>query len=280
MTKIIEATIKSHKFSNLGQASRIWTIAAIHGQLDRLTAIHKALFDKFRPGDRVVYTGNYLGGDGAQPLRTLDEILYFRRTLMAVPGVEDDDIVFLRGRQEELWSKILQLQFAPNACQVVEWIAQNAPEIDSILKGYGSSLDDLGRVAREGVMSLTRWSGVVKGNMRAQAGHEKFFTVLRRAAFTENSPSNDNTLLFVHAGLNPARGLTDQGDEFWWSTKNFNSMAPYAPFKSVVRGHDPDRGGIHIGESSVSLDGGCGRGGQLVCAHISGTGDILEIFAA
>lgn len=268
------------KFSNLGQPNRIWTVSAIHGQLGRLASIHKAIYEQFKPGDRLVYTGNYLGGQDAQPLETLNELLYFRRTLLALPGMEADDIVYLRGRQEELWSKVLQLQFASNASLVVEWMVQHSPEIHSILCAYGSSLEELRRVAREGVMSLTRWSAVIKGHMRAQPGHEKFFTVLRRAAFTTDPHSNDNNLLFVHAGLNPARQLADQGDEFWWATKNFNAMQPYSTFKSVVRGHDPDHGGIHIGQSSISLDGGCGHGGQLVCARLSGAGEVLEILAA
>lgn len=269
-----------NKFTNLGHPNQIWTVSAIYGELEKLTAIHKALYEKFRPGDRLVYTGNYLGGTNASPVKTLDELLYFRRTLMAVPGVDAEDIVYLRGRQEELWSKILQLQFAPNASEVVEWMVTHNPEIGSILSAYGSSLEELRRVSREGIISLTRWSNFLKAKIRALPGHEKFFTVLRRAAFTELRHSNDNNLLFVHAGVNPARQLADQGDEFWWATKNFNTMEPYAPFKSVVRGHDPDRGGIHIGKASISLDGGCGRGGKLVCAQLTGTGEVLEILAA
>ena len=268
-----------NKFSNLGQPNQIWAVSAIHGELDRLTAIHKAIFDKFRPGDRLVYTGNYFGGSNAAPAKTLDELLCFRRALLAKPGGDADDVVYLRGRQEELWSKVLLLQFAPNATEIVEWMVAHDSGIGSILEAYGSSLEDLRRVSREGIMSLTRWSNLLKARIRALPGHEKFFTVLRRAAFTELRHSNDN-LLFVHAGLNPARQLADQGDEFWWASKNFNGMAPYAPFKSVVRGHDPDHGGIHIGSSSISLDGGCGHGGKLVCAQLTNSGDVLEILAA
>jgi hypothetical protein len=270
-----------NKFSNLGQPNRIWTVSAIHGELERLVAIHKSVFDKFRPGDRLVYTGNYLGGPSARPKQTLDELLHFRRTLMALPGVENNDIVYLRGIQEELFGKLLQLQFAPNAGQVVGWMAERHPDIDVLLRAYGSSLPDATRVAREGIMSITRWTTFLKNAIRSEPGHEKFFTVLRLAAFTENKQSNDNNLLFVHAGIDTDKPLAAQGDQFWWASKGFNKIEePYAPFRAVIRGHDPEKGGIHIGRNVMSIDGGSGRGGKLVCAHLSPTGDVIELLAA
>ncbi len=269
-----------NKFSNLGHPRKIWTVSAIHGQLDRLVDIHKSLFAKFQPGHRLVYTGNYLAGENAAPLETLDELLYFRRTLMAQPGVEADDIVFLRGRQEEIFDKLLQLQFAHNAREVVDWIAQHCPEIDFVLAAYNSSLGEASRVAREGTMCVTRWTNFLRNQIKPHAGHEKFFTVLRRAAFTEHVSDNDN-LLFVHAGVDPQLPLLSQGDNFWWANKPFDGMqAPYAPFRSVVRGFDPEHKGVQVGPVSISLDGGCGYGGKLVCAQISNNGDILELLAA
>lgn len=269
-----------NKFSNLGHPNKIWTVSAIHGELDQLAAIHQAVYGRFQPGDRLIYTGNYFGGGRAAPLRVMDELLYFRRALMAKPGVDADDIVYLRGRQEELWHRLQHLQFTPNASRAVEWALAQHPETGCILKAYGSSAAEIMRVAREGIMSLTRWSSALKSRIRSHPGHEKFFTVLRRAAFTENRHSNDNNLLFVHAGLNPARALTEQGDDFWWSAANFNAIESYAPFRAVVRGHDPEHGGVRIGKAAISLDGGCGHGGKLVCAQLSDIGDVLEILAA
>ncbi len=269
------------KFSNLGHPNKIWVVSAIHGELERLVSVHQSLYDKFCPGDRLIYTGNYLGGAKAKPLQTLDEILHFRRTLMAKPGVMAEDIVYLRGQQEELFGKLLQIQFAPNAGQVIEWMAKRHPDIDSILQAYGASLTELSRISREGILNLTRWSMALKNRIRAEQGHEKFFTVLRLAAFTEHPHSNDNNLLFVHAGLDPDKPLAAQGDQFWWAFKGFNQLgAPYSPFRSVIRGHDPERQGIHVTPSFISLDGGCGHGGKLVCAQISNVGEIIEILAA
>jgi hypothetical protein len=113
--------------------------------------------------------------------------------------------------------------------------------------------------------------------VRRHPGHEKFFSVLRRAAFTEHTTSNDNNLLFVHAGLDPQLPLISQGDNFWWAFRQFSGIQEaYHPFKSVIRGFDPDHQGLKIGPVTVSLDGGS----QLLCAEMSGQGDVLEILAA
>lgn len=271
------------KFSNLGRPNRIWTVSAIGGQLDRLVEIHKVIFEKFAAGDRLVYTGNYLGGKDAEPLETMAELLHFRRTLLAREGVAEDDIVYLRGIQEELFDKLTQLPFAPDPRRIVAWIGKNCPEIDSVLRAYDTSIPEAERVAREGVMSLTRWTTFLKNRMRQHPGHEIFFSVLRRAAFTQNGGSNDDSLLFVHAGVNPDKPLAQQGDSFWWAGKDFNALPAPRPFRSVVRGFDPEHRGIHIGKTAISLDGGGqnGRwGGKLVCARLSPAGDVQELIAA
>lgn len=272
------------KFANLGHPNKIWVVSAIHGDVSQLTELHKNLYRKFKPGDRLIYTGNYFCGDGGHapgaPLATLAELLHFREALLALPGFVPDDIICLRGIQEELWGKLLQLSFAPDAGQVVEWIATRHPALDQLLAAYGTSLAELARISREGILNLTRWSAALKTRLRGNAGHEKFFTSLRLAAFTEHKSSNDNNLLFVHAGLDPSRPLAAQGDGFWWSARGFNHIeTPYRPFRTVIRGFDPEGQGIHIGPAVVSLDGGCGRGGKLVCAQLSNIGDIIEILS-
>ncbi len=261
-----------NKFSNLGQPRKIWVMAAIHGAQARLVTLHKTLFGKIAPGDRLLYTGNYLSGQEALPIETLDEILYFRRTLLALPDMQTEDFVYLRGIQEELWSKLLQLQLTPSPRQVIDWMVRRYPEMEAVLNGYGSSFDEAARVAREGVLSMTKWTSALKLSVRLHPGHEKFFSILHRAAFTENLTSNDNNLLFVHAGLDPQLPLVAQGDNFWWASKQFSQIQEtYHPFKSVIRGFDPDHQGLRIGPATVSLDGG----DQLLCAEMSGQGDVL-----
>ncbi|MDD9899528.1 MAG: hypothetical protein OXT65_00945 [Alphaproteobacteria bacterium] len=275
------------KFANMGQPNRLWTISTVNGQVENLVALHRAIFDKFQPGDRLVYTGNYLCGT-TRPQETLDEILYFRRTLLACPGMMPDDFIYLRGVQETLWSKILQLPFAPDPVEVVTWITHHHPEMNDMFNLYGSSLRDALRMAREGVMSLTRWTAFLKAQMRQMPGHNAFFTAQRRAAFTEDA-GNDNHaagnggILFVHAGINAKRPLHAQGESLWWpGTIDFNGLEkPYRPFRTVVRGFDPARKGVHIGPVTISLDNTEDTGNnRVLCAQISGNGHVLELLAA
>jgi serine/threonine protein phosphatase 1 len=50
------------RFAVLKRARRVWAIAAIHGEVERLVGLHRALADAFEVGDRIVYLGNYFGG--------------------------------------------------------------------------------------------------------------------------------------------------------------------------------------------------------------------------
>ena len=106
------------RFALLGCPRRLWMVSAIHADVARLTELHDEIYIRFRPGDRLIYAGNYIGV-GEQSAATIDEILTFRRALLAVPGMDADDIVFLRGAQEEMWEKLLQIQFAPNPARTL-----------------------------------------------------------------------------------------------------------------------------------------------------------------
>lgn len=264
------------KFTNLGQPSRIWVMSAIYGDLERLIKLHGALFERVRPGDKVVYTGNYLAGPNAQPVETIDEILYFRRTLLAEPGMEADDFVYLRGAQEDMLNKVMQMQLTLGPKPMMDHIAQRHPEMDVPLRAYGSSLVEATRVARENVLSITRWTADLRMKMRAKRGHEKFFSILRRAAFTENPGDESQNILLVNAGIDPRVPLLNQGDNFWLASKLFTQMTqPYRPFKSVVRGFDPEHQGVRITPIAVSLSDD-----KPLCAEMSPQGEVFNILAA
>lgn len=267
------------RYSHMGSPRRIWTISAINGQLAPLQAIHQTVFDKFTPGDRLVYLGNYMCGQNARPAQTIDEILTFRRALLSLPGMMTDDIIYLRGIQEQLWSKLLQVQFATGPTGVLEWMGKQG--IAPIVETYGSTLEEGLRSTREGVLSVTKWTMMLRDSLRAHAGHEQFFSSMRRAAFTEDKNGQDNNLLFVNAGIDPELSFVSQTDSFWWGHKKFDSMeTPYQPFRCVIRGYDPEHKGVAINGVTASLDGGCGYGGELVCAQIDQSGTVLELLAA
>ena len=74
---------------------------------DKLVALHAVLWERFQAGDRLVYLGNYMGL-GPDVIGTIDELISFRTATLCRAGMEPEDIVFLRGAQEEMWRKLLQ----------------------------------------------------------------------------------------------------------------------------------------------------------------------------
>ncbi|PPR23692.1 MAG: hypothetical protein CFH38_00976, partial [Alphaproteobacteria bacterium MarineAlpha10_Bin1] len=98
------AGVDRDKFAALRGARRVWAVGAIHGELDRLRALHEQLGERFLSGDRLVYLGNYMGR-GQAVLETIDALLLFRRQIIAAPGMHVCDVAYLRGQQEEMWHK-------------------------------------------------------------------------------------------------------------------------------------------------------------------------------
>ena len=254
------------RFAELAGAERVWAVGVIHAHADALRALHDSLASRFRRGDRLVYLGNYYGA-GPDAIATVDELLLFRREFLARPGVEPWDIVFLRGAQEEMWSKLLQIQFAPNPNDVLDWMLSQG--LGAVVEAYGSHGDAARGAFREGALAVTRWTSSLRGAVHAHPGHDELMDALRRGAYTAA-----DGLLFVHAGVDPARPLTDQGDTLWWGSGHFDDIAaPYDGFRKVIRGYDRMHRGVVDDTFTATVDGGCGHGGKLTagCFERSGT---------
>ena len=108
-------------------------------------------------------------------------------------------------------------------------------------------------------------------------------SALRRAAYT-SKPDETGTervpggVLIVASGIETSRPLGAQGDNFWWGGPGFARIdQPYVPFNRIVRGFDPGRNGVQVGDVTVTLDGGRGFGGPLVCGCLTPAGEILEL---
>ena len=106
------SSFKSQKFAVLRRASRVWAIASVHGEAARLKRLQAAIRERFRPGDRLVYLGNVMGR-GPAVHEAIDALLSFRTAVLAQPGIFACDTAILRGRQEEMWQKLLQLLQKP-----------------------------------------------------------------------------------------------------------------------------------------------------------------------
>ena len=259
------------------RARRVWAVAAIHGEADRLAALHDRLERVWQPGDRLVYLGNYLGR-GPAIRRTIDELLGFRLAVMAQPGGFACDVAFLRGSQEEMWQKLLQLQFAVSPKDVLQWMLDQG--VGATLEAYGGDAQQGFAACREGPRAITRWTSALRAALNAIPGHSQFLSALRRAAVTD-AAGDEGALLFVHAGIDPTRPLDAQGDAFWWGGNRLLELTePYAGFRRVVRGFDRKHGGLVEATHVTSLDAGCGFGGELLAACFAADGTVSETQSA
>jgi len=255
-------------FAELTAVRRLWVVGAIHGEGDRLQRLHRSIAERFALGDRFVYLGNYLG-HGTAIVETLDELVRFRRA-MFLPGMEAGDFVYLRGAQEEMWRKLLQLQFATGPSEVFEWMINHG--VEATLRAYGSSVDEARKLLREGALTITRWTTRLREAMQSHPGHDDLLNSLHRAAYVEG-----HRIVFVHAGLDPDRPLTEQGDTFWWGSGYFEAIAaPYFGAARVVRGYDRNHRGVVATPYTLTVDGGAGFGGTLAAVCLTPDGKVLD----
>lgn len=255
--------------ARLRGARRIWAVAAIHGAARQLSQLHDRIGERFEDGDRLVYLGNYTG-HGAAVTATIDELLDFRRRVLGRRGGFACDIVFLRGAQEEMLQKLLQLQFAPNPGEVLSWMLKAG--VEPTIRAYGGDLRQGMAATRDGSQTIARWTSALRSAINAAPGHTKLLSSLRHAALT-----HEGGVLFVHAAVDPSQRLEVQGDAFWWGGGDILKLAePFDGFRRVVRGFDHRKRGLVECQFAVSLDGGAGRGGPLLGVCLAPDGRVLD----
>lgn len=264
------ANEKSGPIARFATPCRVWAIGAIRGEAAKLRALHDQIAPELRQGDKLVYLGNVIGrGDAVR--ETVDEVLRFRREFLSIAGNCIGDYAILRGRQEEMLHKLLELQFAVNPRDVLRWMVDQGA--GATIAAYGGSAHDGEIACAQGAVAVTRWTQGLRAGLNAAPGHREFLSSLKHAAYTA-----DGALVFVHAGLDPERPLDAQGDGLWWNTAGFEGMTEaFFGTERVVRGLDPEhRGAVETG-FTLSLDGGCGFGGTLIGAAISPNKNEIEV---
>ncbi len=264
---------RNERFAVLRKANRVWAVSSIHGADEKLGRLHEALAERWQAGDRLVYLGNWLGR-GPGIAAAIDEMLRMRREIIALPGFFAADVVFLRGMQEEMLQKCLQLHFAVNPGEVFSWMLDQG--LAATLEAYGADIRAGLVAAREGATALARWTGLVRRGLDAKPGHRELTLAMRRAATDEIGKR-----LFVSAGLDFDRPLEAQGDALWWGGRGFDKRdTPFEAYARIVRGYAPTHPGSAAGPFTLTLDGGCGFGGPLLAASIGRDGEILETIEA
>ena len=126
--------------ANLGNTQRVWVVPAISGRVEQLAEMHNTLWQIFEPGDSLVYSGNYLGNPRQNALGAdaIQDIRMFTRALVTEGRADRNQIVMLRGINEELIQKALQIQFANKPEDVLIWMGQKG--LGPLLEHYGTSL--------------------------------------------------------------------------------------------------------------------------------------------
>jgi serine/threonine protein phosphatase 1 len=201
--------------ARLSDGGRIWALGAAMGDDKALEALGRTLLARWQRPDKLVVLGNMLGASG-DSARTLDLMLRLRRRVMAVNVA--CDALFLRGAQEEMWHKLLALQFAMTPLDVLDWML--ARGLAATIAAYGGDIGEGRTACRLGPSAIARWTTGLRKLQAMRPGHADLLNALLRAAI-----SPDGRLLLSAAGVDASRPVDDQADAFWWNRQNDRALA-------------------------------------------------------
>ncbi len=253
----------------LRRGHRIWAIGAVRGEFSKLSQLHDDLSKAILPNDRLIYLGNLIGA-GSPENNAVDEALNFRSWIIGRKWGFASDVIFLRGAQEEMLQKLFELQFALDPRAVLDWMIER--DIAGLLGIYGMSSEDLRSAVRQNSAAITRWTSELRHRFN-NSGHQPWLSSLQHAAY-----SWERKILFVSRGIDPSKPVEDQSDTFWWGTgSRFEEIEHgIGEICRVIRGEDPKCMGLIERGSTISIDGGCGKGGHLLAICLGKDGTLLE----
>ena len=264
----------TNKFLELQKTNKVWAIGSLHSSLESFYSIKKYILSNFEIGDKLIFLGNVIGFQNKSK-EIITEVLKLRFKLMAKYKLTNKDIVFLRGAQEEMFSKLLQLHIAPNPTEILNWIFSHG--VDQTIISYGFNPDEFRKIALQGTIKINKLTTKLNYEIASNPGHKEFFSNLKHAAYTETKD-----VLFVNRGVDLSRPLSAQNDCFWWGYQNFSQInKPYLSFKRIVRGYQSNHyNDIENSKTSVlctlfkqPLDNK-----KILAGIFSKNGDIIELF--
>ncbi len=221
---------KKTNFIEIAKSKKIWAIGSIHSRDIAFESIKKYLLKKFEKNDVLIFLGNIIGL-GKESKKTLSSVLDLRNNLMSKFYLDPEKIIFLRGAQEEMFLKLLQLQTAPNPNDIVKWMFEHG--VDATIKSYGFNREELLQISTQGTLPISKWTSRLNSSILSQPGHNQYFINLKHAAYT-----NTKKILFLNRGVDISRPLSAQSDCFWWGYQNFSNLNnPYNTFIRIVRGY-------------------------------------------
>tara|TARA_A100000164_G_C21871875_1_gene755576 strand:- start:654 stop:1466 length:813 start_codon:yes stop_codon:yes gene_type:complete len=264
----------SSNFIELKKSGKIWAIGSIHSNLKSFNSIKKFIFNNFELSDRLIFLGNIIGlGDNSK--ETLTSVIDLRFNLMSKFKLKPDSIIFLRGAQEEMFTKLLQLQLAPNPAEIIDWMFDHG--VNKTIESYGFSENEVRGIASSGTINISKMTSNLNKVLQKNPGHTEYFLNLKHAAY-----SSTKKILFVNRGVDITRPLSAQNDCFWWGYQNFSIIEkPYKTFLRIVRGYESE----HLNQLEMSKNNViCTLFKQplsnksILCGIFSENGEILDLF--
>ena len=224
----------ANKFLELKNPNKIWAIGSLHSSFDSFYSIKKYILSNFESGDKLIFLGNIIGFRNKSK-EIITEVLKLRFKLMAKYKLKNKDIIFLRGAQEEMLSKLLQLHIAPNPTEILDWVFSHG--VDQTIISYGFNPDEFRKIASQGTIQINKLTTKLNHVISSNPGHKEFFSNLKHAAFSDSME-----VLFVNRGVDLSRPLSAQNDCFWWGYQNFSLInKPYNTFRRIVRGYQSNQ---------------------------------------
>ena len=261
-------------FVEFKNCSKIWAVGSVHSNFNAFSSIKKFILNNFESEDKLIFLGNIIGL-GNNSKETLTSVIDLRFKLMSKFKLKPESIVFLRGAQEEMFSKLLQLQLAPNPTEIIEWMFDHG--VNETIKSYGFSENEVKSIASSGTMNISKWTTSLNKTLQNNLGHIQYFLNLKHAAY-----SHTKKILFVNRGVDITRPLSAQNDCFWWGFQNFSSInRPYKTFLRIVRGYESE----HLNHQKNSKNNiVCTLFKQplsnksVLCGLFAENGEILDLF--
>ena len=261
-------------FVELSKTGKIWAIGSIHSNLEAFYSIKEHIIKNFKSDDKLVILGNVIGL-GEYSKETLTSLLDLRFNLMSKFKLDPQSIIFLRGAQEEMFSKLLQLHLAPNPTEIVEWMFEHG--VNKTINSYGFSENEVKNIASSGTMQISKWTSNLNKSIQLRPGHIQYFLNLKHAAY-----SHTKKILFVNRGVDTTRPLSAQNDCFWWGFQNFSKIqAPYKTFIRIVRGYESehcDQSNIIKNQVVCTLFKQPLSNKNILCGIFGTNGEILDLF--
>ena len=230
-----------------------FAIGDIHGSLKQLTTLHTKILtnEKFKPKeDVVIYLGDYIDR-GLKSKQVIDQIIKLKNKTL--------NTICLMGNHDQF---LIDFLFENNN-NVKNWLNFGA---DQTFKSYDVEVVDYIKDGFDDHI-IQKLRKALLLNM--STAHINFFKNLKISHSSEK-------YLFVHAGIDPKKNLTDQTKvDFLWSRSEDFFNKDFKADKIIVHGHTPEESIVNH-TYRINIDTGCYFSGKLSCVLLNDINDHRE----